>query len=97
MRLARYSTYSRATSCSPERISDSSTWSCTSSMWNVPPFGWRRTSAATTLLVNASTSSRMRAETAPWPPAMARKALVIATEILCGSNATTEPLRRMTR
>ena len=43
-----------------------------------------------------ATSSRMRAEAAPWAPFTARNALVIATEILPGSNPTTAPLRRMT-
>jgi hypothetical protein len=62
----------------------------------VPP-GWRRTSAATTLSVSCSTSSRMRAEAAPWPPLTARKALVMAMAIFEGSNATTAPLRRMMR
>jgi hypothetical protein len=37
----------------------------------------------------------MRAEAAPWLPLTARKALVIATEILAGSKPTTAPLRRM--
>ena len=64
-------------------------------MWKVPPCGWRRTSAPTTLSVRRATSSRMRAEAAPWLPFTARKALVIATEILAGSKPTTAPLRRM--
>src|SRR5262245_58748617 len=67
-----------------------------SSMWNVPPAGCRRTSALTTASVSCATSSRTRAEAAPWPPFTARNDLVIATEIFDGSNATTEPFRRMT-
>ena len=44
-RFSRYSTYARATSCSPPRISASSTWSWISSMWIAPPSGLRFTSA----------------------------------------------------
>ncbi len=65
-------------------------------MWMAPPSGLRLTSAATTPSVSFVTSSRTRAEAAPWPPLMARNALVIAMVILDGSNATTEPLRRIT-
>ena len=64
-------------------------------MWNVPPEGWRRTSAWTTASVSRATCSRTRAEAAPVPPLTARKALVIAIEILAGSKPTTAPLRRM--
>ncbi len=60
-------------------------------MWNVPPAGCRRSSAVTTLDVSFSTCSRIAADAAP-----AMKALVIATAIFDGSNATTAPLRRMT-
>ena len=65
-------------------------------MWMAPPSGLRLTNAATTPSVSFVTSSRTRAEAAPWPPLMARNALVIAMVILDGSNATTDPLRRMT-
>ncbi len=64
-RFSRYSTYARAVSCSPERISASSTWSWMSSMWKVPPVGWRRMSAPTTPSVSRATTSRMRADAAP--------------------------------
>ncbi len=65
-------------------------------MWMAPPSGLRLTNAATTPSVSLVTSSRTRAEAAPWPPLMARNALVIAMVILDGSKDTTEPLRRMT-
>src|SRR5512139_3916488 len=65
-------------------------------MWMAPPSGLRFISAATTASVSFATSSRTRAEAAPWPPLMARNALVIAMEILAGSKATTAPLRRIT-
>ena len=64
-------------------------------MWNVPPAGWRRMRAPTTPSVSWVTSSRIRADPAPGPPLTARNALVMATEILVGSNPTTAPLRRM--
>ena len=54
-----------------------------------------RVSAATTLLVMASTFSRIEALSAE-PPSTARKPLVIAIAILLGSKAVTLPLRRMT-
>jgi len=66
-----------------------------SSIWKVPPLGRLRTSALTTWAVSDSTSSRTRAEAAPWPPLTARKALVMAMAILPGSKPTTAPLRRM--
>ena len=65
-------------------------------MCTVPPCGWRRCSATTTSSVSFPTTSRMRAEAAPWLPFTARNALVIATEIFAGSNPTTAPLRRIT-
>ena len=95
-RFSRYSTYARATSCSPPRISASSTWSWISSIWIAPPSGLRFSSAATTASVSRVTSSRTRAELAPWPPLTARNALVMAIVIFAGSNATTAPLRRIT-
>ena len=64
-------------------------------MWKVPPLGRLRNSARTTFCVSCSTSSRTRADAAPWPPFTARKAFVTANAILDGSKATTEPLRRM--
>jgi hypothetical protein len=64
-RSSRYSTYARATSCSPERIRASSTWSWISSIWKVPPCGWRRMSAPTAASVSVPTRLRMRAEAAP--------------------------------
>ena len=64
-------------------------------MWNVPPFGRLRNNARTTTWVNCSTCSRTRADAAPWPPLTAKNALVTAIAIFDGSNATTEPLRRM--
>ena len=65
-------------------------------MWTVPPCGWRRMSAPTTMSVSWATTSRTRAEAAPCPPFTAMKAFVMATEILPGSNPTTAPLRRIT-
>jgi hypothetical protein len=53
-------------------------------------------SAATTTSVIFATSSRMRALAAPWPPLMARNALVTAIVIFVGSKPTTAPLRRIT-
>ena len=67
------------------------------SIANLPNSKLRRMSAWTTPSVSAATCSRMRAEAAPWLPLTARKAFVIATEILPGSNPTTAPLRRITR
>ncbi|MNR09689.1 hypothetical protein D3C85_1259030 [compost metagenome] len=64
-------------------------------MWMAPPSGLRRISALTTPSVSCATLSRMLAELAPWAPITARKVLVMAMEILTGSNATTAPLRRM--
>ncbi|CFN74418.1 Uncharacterised protein [Bordetella pertussis] len=61
----------------------------------MPPAGRLRTSALTACAVSCSTSSRTRADAAPWPPLTARNALVMAMAILLGSNPTTEPLRRM--
>ena len=52
--------------------------------------------ARTTFCVSCSTSSRTRAEAAPWPPFTARKAFVIAIATFEGSNDTTLPLRRIT-
>ncbi len=51
--------------------------------------------ALITPCVNASTTSRTLAEAAPCVPCTARKAFIIATAILFGSNGTTAPLRRM--
>ena len=65
-------------------------------MWMAPPSGLRFISAPTTRSVSLATSSRTRADAAPWPPWMARNALVIAIEIFIGSKPTTEPLRRIT-
>ena len=65
-------------------------------MWIAPPSGLRFTNAATTPSVSFVTSSRTRADAAPWPPLIARNALVMAMVIFDGSNATTEPLRRIT-
>ena len=65
-------------------------------MWIAPPSGLRFISAATTPSVSCVTSSRTRDDAAPWPPWMARNALVIAMVILAGSKPTTEPLRRIT-
>ena len=64
-------------------------------MWKVPPLGRERSSARTTDSVSTSTVSRTLAEAAPCAPRTARKAFISATAILCGSNATTAPLRRM--
>ena len=47
-------------------------------MWIAPPSGLRFISAATTASVSFTTSSRTRADAAPWPPLTARNALVIA-------------------
>ena len=65
-------------------------------MWIAPPSGLRFISAPTTPSVSLATSSRTRADAAPWPPLMARTALVMAIEIFAGSNVTTAPLRRIT-
>ena len=64
-------------------------------MWKVPPAGRERSRARTTAWVSSSTVSRTLAEAAPWVPCTARKAFIMATAILPGSNATTAPLRRM--
>src|SRR6266545_1143442 len=65
-------------------------------MWIAPPSGLRFISAETTTSVSVVTSSRTRADAAPWPPFTARNAFVIAIVIFDGSNGTTAPLRRMT-
>ncbi len=65
-------------------------------MWIAPPSGLRFISAETTPSVSRVTSSRTRADAAPWPPLTARNALVIAMVILAGSKPTTAPLRRIT-
>ena len=65
-------------------------------MWMAPPSGLRFISALTTASVRLPTCSRTRADAAPWPPLMARNALVMAIEIFAGSKFTTEPLRRIT-
>src|ERR1700676_916002 len=65
-------------------------------MWIAPPSGLRFISALTTTSVRCAVSSRTRADAALWPPLTARNALVTAMAIFDGSNATTEPLRRMT-
>src|SRR5512141_1489113 len=64
-------------------------------MWIAPPSGLRFIRAATTTSVSLATSSRTRADAAPWPPLTARNALVMAIEIFAGSKPTTAPLRRM--
>src|SRR3954468_8977300 len=74
----------------------SSTWSWMSSIWKVPPCGWRRISAATAASVSPATSSRIRADAAPCAPFTARNALVMATLILAGSKPTTAPFLRIT-
>ena len=74
----------------------SSTWSWMSSMWNVPPPGWRAHQRARPPTRSARRPSRARAPTRrPALPFTARNALVIATAILFGSKPTTAPLRRM--
>src|SRR5689334_19473932 len=65
-------------------------------MWIAPPSGLRLSNAITTASVSFATSSRTRAEPAPWPPLTARNAFVIAIEIFAGSKPTTAPLRRIT-
>src|SRR6266540_2686554 len=65
-------------------------------MWIAPPSGLRFISAETTTSVRFATSSRTRADAAPWPPFTARNAFVIAMVIFDGSNGTTAPLRRIT-
>ncbi|MCY1369056.1 hypothetical protein D9M69_560740 [compost metagenome] len=64
-------------------------------MWKVPPPGRERIRARTTFCVSSSTVSRTLADAAPWVPCTARKAFIMATAILLGSNETTAPLRRM--
>ncbi len=65
-------------------------------MWIAPPSGLRFISALTTASVSFTTSSRTRAQAAPWPPLTARNALVTAIVIFAGSKPTTAPLRRIT-
>jgi hypothetical protein len=64
----------------------------------VPPEGMRRWKVVVTCSVSLATTSWMRLDAAAVPPSTARKALVMATEILLASNGgTTVPLRLMTR
>jgi len=77
------------------RISASSTWSWTSSIWNVRPSPARRDSAATTSEANCSTISCTRRDAPAVFPSTARNAFVMATAIFPESNGETLPLRRI--